>query len=208
MQGVQCTRAQRCGGPKICPTLFFGGRGGPFGILARGPTATLLRHWVKIKNGTTVYSSRCTINPAASASDTVKWATISSWWQQNDNPITDGIDSINSPIKESRRFDLSISRSIISHNTWQRVRRQTYGYLPNSMAMLLSLGRYSLPVPQRTGGWVGVSGWLYMYEHISVLTNSTFSDCLDRKVISRIFSPGFIFPSSEETKPDTNTKNG
>ena len=23
MQGVQCTRAQRCGGPKICPTLFF-----------------------------------------------------------------------------------------------------------------------------------------------------------------------------------------
>jgi len=46
---VQCTRAQRCGGPKICPTLFFkvflGGRGGPFGILARGPTATLLRHW-------------------------------------------------------------------------------------------------------------------------------------------------------------------
>ena len=23
MQGVQCTRAQRCGGPKICPTLFL-----------------------------------------------------------------------------------------------------------------------------------------------------------------------------------------
>jgi len=49
VQGVQCTRAQRCGGPKICPTLFFkffgGGRGGPFGILVRGPTATLLRHW-------------------------------------------------------------------------------------------------------------------------------------------------------------------
>jgi len=25
---------------------FFWGRGGPFGILARGHTATLLRHWV------------------------------------------------------------------------------------------------------------------------------------------------------------------
>ena len=44
-----CKADGRCGGPKICPTLFLksflGGRGGPFGILARGPTATLLRHW-------------------------------------------------------------------------------------------------------------------------------------------------------------------
>jgi len=54
--GVTIGRARRAvhagpalWGPKICPTLFFfsffwGGRGGPFGILARGPTATLLRH--------------------------------------------------------------------------------------------------------------------------------------------------------------------
>ena len=35
------------GGPKFarrCFLKFFWGRGGPFGILARGPTATLLRH--------------------------------------------------------------------------------------------------------------------------------------------------------------------
>jgi len=55
LSGVTIGRARRVvhagpalWGPKICPTLFFlkffGGRGGPFGILARGPTATLLRH--------------------------------------------------------------------------------------------------------------------------------------------------------------------
>jgi len=52
--GVTIGRARRAvhmgpalWGPKICPTLFFlklcWGRGGPFGILAHGPTATLLR---------------------------------------------------------------------------------------------------------------------------------------------------------------------
>jgi len=30
---------------------FFWGRRGPFGILARGPTATLLRHWILYRNG-------------------------------------------------------------------------------------------------------------------------------------------------------------
>jgi len=59
---VQCTRAQRCGGPKICPTLFFKvfwGRGGPFGILARGPTATLLRHWPEVNaHASTLYNCR------------------------------------------------------------------------------------------------------------------------------------------------------
>ena len=51
-----CIRDRACsargpsavGGPKFarrCFLKFFWGRGGPFGILARGPTATLLRHW-------------------------------------------------------------------------------------------------------------------------------------------------------------------
>jgi len=41
MQGVQCTQAQRCGGPKICPTLFlksfFGEEGALLEYLHAGP---------------------------------------------------------------------------------------------------------------------------------------------------------------------------
>jgi len=37
----------------------FLGRGGPFGILARGPTATLLRHWVPCKHVSGVGRNLC-----------------------------------------------------------------------------------------------------------------------------------------------------
>jgi len=39
------------------------------------------------------------------------------------------------------------------------VRRQTYGYLPGRTALSLHLSRYSFPIPQRVGGWVGRNGW-------------------------------------------------
>ena len=42
MQGMQFTRAHRCGAQT---SLCWEEEGGPFGILAHGPAPTLLRHW-------------------------------------------------------------------------------------------------------------------------------------------------------------------
>jgi len=42
------------------------------------------------------------------------------------------------------------------------MRRQTYGYLPSCTALPLLISQYSLPVPLKAGGWVGLSGWQHI----------------------------------------------
>jgi len=43
----------------------------------------------------------------------------------------------------------------------ESVRPHTYGDLSSCRALTLPLDRYSFPIPQRVGGWVGLSGWLH-----------------------------------------------
>jgi len=60
------------------------------------------------------------------------------------------------------------------------VRRQTYDYLHRCKCPLAD-GRYSFHVPQRVGGWVGLSGWLYLW---TVTRLNTTCNCARHRVPS------------------------
>ena len=80
-----------------------------------------------------------------------KWSPISAAgraYDRKSSPVTD-------------RRSTTVPRNQPPLSLWRMTgRRQTFGYLPSQWVgvLPLSLGRYSVPVLLRIGGWVGVIG--------------------------------------------------